>query len=101
MSDQYRAGRDPNSPFEADGYFGAGGSHRPVRRSLEDTFDDILRTAHRTNLNLGLLAGCVEGALSMRGTISDAACLDMIAVALKRSQACSQPTTLPRDGRGK
>jgi hypothetical protein len=53
---------------------------------LEETMDDILRVAHRRNLNLGLLAGCVSGALSMRGVISDTACLDMIAVAYERVQ---------------
>ena len=52
---------------------------------LEDTFDKMLVRANRKALNLGLLASCVETALALRGQISDAAVLDLIAAAMERA----------------
>lgn len=50
------------------------------------TYDDYRRSNDRRALTTALFLGCVEGAMSMRGTLSDAGLLDLIGVSLERAQ---------------
>ena len=54
--------------------------------SLEDTFEQMLRKAHRRDLALSLFLGAVEGIMQSRNMISDAAIVDFVALSIGRVQ---------------